>query len=199
MIRRPPRSTLFPYTTLFRSPEVDHALDGNPFRILDARLVLRDVGTGGQRAVAFGLEAGEGEVRLRHCREGQVAAEDVALRPLRGGARSVRKRETDARLEVPGGPFPELHLYGLLSLGHVGVAGRERGGEEQSGPQQGLLGPVDGLRRQDVALLEPGQIDDEALHRAPVTNDLHVAHADDRAGLDAVADVHSRRAVRRGL
>src|SRR2546425_6176093 len=24
MIRRPPRSTLFPYTTLFRSPEADH-------------------------------------------------------------------------------------------------------------------------------------------------------------------------------
>src|SRR5258708_30809805 len=24
MIRRPPRSTLFPYTTLFRSPAVDH-------------------------------------------------------------------------------------------------------------------------------------------------------------------------------
>src|SRR2546427_1760176 len=36
MIRRPPRSTLFPYTTLFRSPEiavasdVDEALHGSP-------------------------------------------------------------------------------------------------------------------------------------------------------------------------
>src|SRR2546430_15029038 len=29
MIRRPPRSTLFPYTTLFRSPgEIEHALVG---------------------------------------------------------------------------------------------------------------------------------------------------------------------------
>src|SRR3712207_7796578 len=27
MIRRPPRSTLFPYTTLFRSPELVEALD----------------------------------------------------------------------------------------------------------------------------------------------------------------------------
>src|SRR3712207_8236180 len=27
MIRRPPRSTLFPYTTLFRSPELEEALD----------------------------------------------------------------------------------------------------------------------------------------------------------------------------
>src|SRR3712207_8086440 len=33
MIRRPPRSTLFPYTTLFRSPAVYLALDGwNPGR-----------------------------------------------------------------------------------------------------------------------------------------------------------------------
>src|SRR5258708_25451085 len=28
MIRRPPRSTLFPYTTLFRSPEAERALRG---------------------------------------------------------------------------------------------------------------------------------------------------------------------------
>src|SRR2546425_12398494 len=27
MIRRPPRSTLFPYTTLFRSPEVGHGAE----------------------------------------------------------------------------------------------------------------------------------------------------------------------------
>src|SRR5438034_8170199 len=27
MIRRPPRSTLFPYTTLFRSPDVSYTLD----------------------------------------------------------------------------------------------------------------------------------------------------------------------------
>src|SRR5256885_9319463 len=32
MIRRPPRSTLFPYTTLFRSGLVDHALDVIPAR-----------------------------------------------------------------------------------------------------------------------------------------------------------------------
>src|SRR5690242_21515789 len=34
MIRRPPRSTLFPYTTLFRSVEIDHAPDavGAPHR-----------------------------------------------------------------------------------------------------------------------------------------------------------------------
>src|SRR6266581_7695393 len=30
MIRRPPRSTLFPYTTLFRSPRRSHAPSGAP-------------------------------------------------------------------------------------------------------------------------------------------------------------------------
>src|SRR5256886_8544091 len=29
MIRRPPRSTLFPYTTLFRSPQVNPLIDNN--------------------------------------------------------------------------------------------------------------------------------------------------------------------------
>src|SRR3712207_9208413 len=32
MIRRPPRSTLFPYTTLFRSADEDHAKGGNGLR-----------------------------------------------------------------------------------------------------------------------------------------------------------------------
>src|SRR5690349_22976426 len=30
MIRRPPRSTLFPYTTLFRSIEIEQGAKGNP-------------------------------------------------------------------------------------------------------------------------------------------------------------------------
>src|SRR3712207_8271225 len=30
MIRRPPRSTLFPYTTLFRSPSIQHQCEWSP-------------------------------------------------------------------------------------------------------------------------------------------------------------------------
>src|SRR2546427_8167428 len=42
MIRRPPRSTLFPYTTLFRSPESRHARAGyrQPFVLRSRRFVL---------------------------------------------------------------------------------------------------------------------------------------------------------------
>src|SRR3989442_10364056 len=36
MIRRPPRSTLFPYTTLFRSPPIVHEVLRSPGRPLDA-------------------------------------------------------------------------------------------------------------------------------------------------------------------
>src|SRR3712207_8024170 len=39
MIRRPPRSTLFPYTTLFRSGAVDHDLPGDRYRGADLQAV----------------------------------------------------------------------------------------------------------------------------------------------------------------
>src|SRR5205809_2700005 len=39
MIRRPPRSTLFPYTTLFRSPALEHEVVGAEERDLDLRLL----------------------------------------------------------------------------------------------------------------------------------------------------------------
>src|SRR2546422_8091055 len=38
MIRRPPRSTLFPYTTLFRSPQLDHLLDRFANLVVDRRV-----------------------------------------------------------------------------------------------------------------------------------------------------------------
>src|SRR2546422_7060875 len=58
MIRRPPRSTLFPYTTLFRSPEPEVVVDADiPERRVDLRDRLRDRGRrqggrvgGGRRA-----------------------------------------------------------------------------------------------------------------------------------------------------
>src|SRR3712207_8139092 len=40
MIRRPPRSTLFPYTTLFRSARLVESLRGPPSRLGPSRLEL---------------------------------------------------------------------------------------------------------------------------------------------------------------
>src|SRR2546426_6043251 len=41
MIRRPPRSTLFPYTTLFRSLDRAHAEDGDLWLVDDRRAGVR--------------------------------------------------------------------------------------------------------------------------------------------------------------
>src|SRR5260221_4502527 len=43
MIRRPPRSTLFPYTTLFRSPTESHATVHGAAGTRDRAVRLRDV------------------------------------------------------------------------------------------------------------------------------------------------------------
>src|SRR5256885_10980017 len=50
MIRRPPRSTLFPYTTLFRSDTLRIAICPNPHAeaVLAAREILRHVRAGGR-------------------------------------------------------------------------------------------------------------------------------------------------------
>src|SRR2546425_4250482 len=44
MIRRPPRSTLFPYTTLFRSLRAGDCLVVNNSRVIPARILARDAG-----------------------------------------------------------------------------------------------------------------------------------------------------------
>src|SRR5256884_8077818 len=67
MIRRPPRSTLFPYTTLFRSRDIDF----NPFE--KKRLVDKMRGTV-ERLQSLEREAGRLE-RRADVAKGEVAAE----------------------------------------------------------------------------------------------------------------------------
>src|SRR2546430_13614794 len=47
MIRRPPRSTLFPYTTLFRSPSTDHSREAVPILVLGPRVRAAALGERG--------------------------------------------------------------------------------------------------------------------------------------------------------
>src|SRR2546425_2042265 len=66
MIRRPPRSTLFPYTTLFRSMEIDHPRpDAEPSQLLSGpqRLVDHHPASDDREVVPFGeqLSLAEGE------------------------------------------------------------------------------------------------------------------------------------------
>src|SRR5258707_11205623 len=57
MIRRPPRSTLFPYTTLFRSKDVDLVRSGSSDRVSEVDLSipkdLRVVMTGLERSTSL--------------------------------------------------------------------------------------------------------------------------------------------------
>src|SRR5438034_2081221 len=71
MIRRPPRSTLFPYTTLFRSP-LGPVVDGE--RAVDA--ALGGERRGGRGLVALALDLGPAFGRDPHVRVG----EDVTCR-----------------------------------------------------------------------------------------------------------------------
>src|SRR3712207_7553276 len=76
MIRRPPRSTLFPYTTLFRSE-----VDGDLHLVVREQLVERRVDLAveqsGERARALRVEVGCADEPERVVREERL---DVALR-----------------------------------------------------------------------------------------------------------------------
>src|SRR2546430_9628497 len=69
MIRRPPRSTLFPYTTLFRSGDEDAVEEDPPDRhqLADAAVVLR-------------LNRRRDQLRWRH-KEGEVLLQRGAQHP----------------------------------------------------------------------------------------------------------------------
>src|SRR5256885_14430775 len=89
MIRRPPRSTLFPYTTLFRS------LGGRVRRVLrTARRSLRPLGAprvaGGAARTGAGHPGGEGAARSGTVRAGLV-------RDGRGARRRVLRRRGGRR------------------------------------------------------------------------------------------------------
>src|SRR3712207_8984693 len=73
MIRRPPRSTLFPYTTLFRSPGVDPAPleQGAEQRQRLRRRTRRARGAAALADHAAG-NRGEGRVRTHHAAAGAV-------------------------------------------------------------------------------------------------------------------------------
>src|SRR3712207_6134586 len=97
MIRRPPRSTLFPYTTLFRSAEVCRRLEGIPLAI---ELAAARVGV---------LEVGQIAARLKD-----------SLGVLAGGSRTAPSRQRTLRgaLEWSYELLGELErdLFGRLSV-----------------------------------------------------------------------------------
>src|SRR2546427_12787942 len=89
MIRRPPRSTLFPYTTLFRSTEVQRVV---AYGAGPAQLVQQRVDALAQIGLVAGLQQG-GELVTAHARQrGRAAQRGLqAARHLRSEERRVGK------------------------------------------------------------------------------------------------------------
>src|SRR3990167_1289168 len=128
MIRRPPRSTLFPYTTLFRSPGpdatrslLDHeAVDRVPAPRAGG-VAVRDLEAEGARhrrvaAADAGLEVGSGARRdgigrrrvgarraVEELTRGDRARRRPDARELRGGAAHPRELHRELDVAVPGG------------------------------------------------------------------------------------------------
>src|SRR5437762_4909256 len=80
MIRRPPRSTLFPYTTLFRSHDADTHADGNEELPPDGRVHRRAMGGHRHRVVQEPGScrrpgAGHARVARRHHRSEEHTSE----------------------------------------------------------------------------------------------------------------------------
>src|SRR2546430_14746206 len=106
MIRRPPRSTLFPYTTLFRSGR-GPALTGGE---RDARRARRDPEVGAARVeeldrggcadVALSETPSAPDV-LEKLQQGVVIVRDAGLeRRLRGGAADTPRNQTRAPVSL---------------------------------------------------------------------------------------------------
>src|SRR3712207_7199227 len=88
MIRRPPRSTLFPYTTLFRSPS------GGPPRISCLAGRLRSAPRARQRrAAGHETESAEGEAR-----DGEAVRRVVVVKRPRQDRKSTRLNSSHANI-----------------------------------------------------------------------------------------------------
>src|SRR2546427_7078581 len=133
MIRRPPRSTLFPYTTLFRS--LVHGLERVVEVLHSDQLLVRDLARVDQLvARAEGGAAG----RL---------APAIVVCPLAAGAAGLVR-------VPPEGEDPRRRLGADVALGPEGPV-LQHGGQQdrRSGEQQLEAGPVRLERPSDVALL----------------------------------------------
>src|SRR2546427_11139143 len=132
MIRRPPRSTLFPYTTLFRSHLGVATVGGAE---LGACPGSRDLVTGEHQSGAETLADIAGH---RHRQIG-----DVGLDPGRTAERADRGaagRGAFGALPQTTGPHHVLVLTGLLVVGDLGLDARDLGEVVHAGARCQLTG-----------------------------------------------------------
>src|SRR3712207_1821247 len=147
MIRRPPRSTLFPYTTLFRSVTREPAALAQPLEALDAA---------GEHLVHVGLVAGVEHDRLVRGLEhpvqgdGELDGAEVGTEVAAGAGDARDERVTDLRgqgRQLLGGQGPEV--------GGVAERAQERHGAAVSSLSAAGARLVGGRRSTVVAFRVP--------------------------------------------
>src|SRR3989475_8545837 len=144
MIRRPPRSTLFPYTTLFRSHLGVATVGGAQ---LGACPGSRDLVTGEHQPGAKTLADIAGH---RHRQIG-----DVDLDPGRtaeGTDRGAASRSVLGALPETTGPYHVLGAAGLLVVGDLGLDARDARERIGAAPEDARLEEADGNLRWRPAL-----------------------------------------------
>src|SRR3712207_9547987 len=106
MIRRPPRSTLFPYTTLFRSgPDREFSLDrlsggdGNDVFLVQNVPAAKDIVT-----------CGGGFDRVLADRKDLVSADCERVRIVHGSLEEVLQQEEEFLASIPPSFFEGLHF-----------------------------------------------------------------------------------------
>src|SRR6266516_8076389 len=101
MIRRPPRSTLFPYTTLFRSPHADRSLE-DVHRRRDRRGVLGLLGDRRREAnAARSARADGGRARAPRRQVPDRDGQPWTRRPLARARRRDRRDGDRAARDAP--------------------------------------------------------------------------------------------------
>src|SRR3712207_7586744 len=73
MIRRPPRSTLFPYTTLFRSRLYEAPVRGGTFTVMKGPAGIEVSPDGSMRWTPAAADVGEHEVKIKAVIGGEVS------------------------------------------------------------------------------------------------------------------------------
>src|SRR3989449_6364693 len=117
MIRRPPRSTLFPYTTLFRSAFIDRDLRA---------LELHALSHGGGDAQRVGAGSAQRHIRALGIDQARDALERVAEQQL-----ALRRRQEPARQLHQERAEPALALQPAATRYHHGQVGRDLDGRAQ--------------------------------------------------------------------
>src|SRR2546425_13187632 len=121
MIRRPPRSTLFPYTTLFRSPARRRGRGHRRRRVRDHAVTRRERVQYRRMAVSLVILTDPGDARTR--RELTVAAGTSILKAAHDGGVDVtatcggRGRCTSCRVKFVEGTIPPPTIMDEIQLG----------------------------------------------------------------------------------